>query len=59
MDKLGLISPADRRVEVDLGFLHIILIDGRVDAPSLLSKINFWVPSHTARSKFHFFSVFN
>jgi hypothetical protein len=49
MNKLGLLFLADRRVDANLVFLHK-LIDGRVDTPSLLSLINFKVPSRLIRS---------
>jgi hypothetical protein len=42
MNKLKLLSLADRRVDANLVFLHK-LIDERVDAPFLLSLINFKV----------------
>ncbi|KAF0726762.1 Uncharacterized protein FWK35_00025159, partial [Aphis craccivora] len=40
MHKLGLVSLADRRVEVNLLFLHK-LIDGSIDAPYLLAQVGF------------------
>jgi len=49
MHKLGLISLADGRVEVNLLFLHK-LINGCIDAPSLLAQVGFKVPSHQTRS---------
>lgn len=49
MHKLDLVSLADRRVEANLLFLRK-LIDGYIDAPSLLSQISFKVPSRPTRS---------
>jgi len=40
MHKLGLVSLADRIVEANLLFLHK-LIDGCIDAPSLLAQVGF------------------
>lgn len=48
MHKLGLEYLADRRVKVNLLFLGN-LIDGRNDDPSLLSEVNFKVPSRPNR----------
>jgi len=58
MNKLGLLSLADRRVDANLVFLHK-LIDGRVDAPSLLSLIYFKVPSRLIRSNSPFVVPFH
>jgi len=58
MNNLKLLSLADRRVEANLAFLHK-LIDGRVDAPFLLSQINFKVPSHLTRSNYSFVVLFH
>lgn len=49
MRKLGLVSLADRRVEANLLFLRKLIV-GRIDAPSLLSQVNFKVPSRPTRS---------
>ncbi|KAF0751036.1 Uncharacterized protein FWK35_00024972 [Aphis craccivora] len=48
MQELSLISLADRRVNANIEFLNK-LVDGRIDAPSLLSLVNFKVPSRTTR----------
>ncbi|XP_022175933.1 uncharacterized protein LOC111038911 [Myzus persicae] len=48
MQELSLISLADRRVNANIEFLNK-LVDGRIDAPSLLSIVNFKVPSRTTR----------
>jgi len=46
--ELGLISLSDRRVNTNVEFLRK-LVDGRIDAPSLLVLVNFKVPSRTTR----------
>ncbi|XP_008190178.1 uncharacterized protein LOC103312002 [Acyrthosiphon pisum] len=48
VQELSLISLADRRVNANIEFLNK-LVDGRIDAPSLLSIVNFKVPSRTTR----------
>jgi len=59
MNKLKLLSLADRRVEVNLAFLHIKLFDGCVDAPFLLSLINFKVPTRLTMSNSSFVVPFH
>jgi len=48
MQELCLISLADRRVNANIEFLNK-LMDGRIDASSLLSSINIKVPSRITR----------
>ncbi|CAI6348345.1 unnamed protein product [Macrosiphum euphorbiae] len=50
---LNLTSLADRRVKPNLGFLGK-LIDGSINAPSLLAQVNFKVPHHATRSRVPF-----
>ncbi|KAL4090308.1 hypothetical protein QTP88_025170 [Uroleucon formosanum] len=58
MNNLKPLSLADRRIEANLAVLHK-LIDGRVDAPFLLSLINFKVPTHFTRSNSSFVVPFH
>lgn len=46
-------SLADRRVRANLLFLRR-LIDGSIDVPSLLSQVNFKIPSRSTTSQVHF-----
>jgi hypothetical protein len=48
MRELCLISLADRRINANIEFMNK-LIDGRIDAPSLLSSLNFKVLFHITR----------
>jgi len=50
---LSLTSLADRRVKANLTFLHK-LIDGSINAPSLLDQVNFKVPHRATRSRVPF-----
>ncbi|KAL4107267.1 hypothetical protein QTP88_017643 [Uroleucon formosanum] len=50
---LGLTSLADRRVKANLAFLKKI-IDGSLNAPSLLVQVNFKVPHRATRSRVPF-----
>ncbi|KAL4120626.1 hypothetical protein QTP88_013284 [Uroleucon formosanum] len=50
---LNLTSLADRRVKANVDFLEK-LIDGSINGPSLLEKVNFKVPHRTTRSRVPF-----
>jgi len=50
---LNLTSLAGRRVKANLGFLGK-LIDGSINAPSLLAQVNFKVPHRSSRSRLSF-----
>jgi len=56
--ELKLSSLADRRVAANLSFLNKLL-DGSIDAPTLLFNINFRVPHRCLRHHTPFFSVPN
>jgi len=58
MNKLGLLSLADRKVKANLVFLQK-LIDGRVDVLSLLPQLHFKVPSLSTRSNSSFVVPFH
>ncbi|KAF0754361.1 Uncharacterized protein FWK35_00031336, partial [Aphis craccivora] len=49
LTELHLTSLVDRRVTANLSFLRKLL-DGSIDAPTLLSSINFKVPQRSLRS---------
>lgn len=51
---LGLSNLTDRRIAANQIFIQK-LIDGSIDCPELLSRINFEIPSFQARSHYPFF----
>ncbi|KAF0724023.1 Uncharacterized protein FWK35_00030139, partial [Aphis craccivora] len=53
MDRLGLQSLADRRITINKVFL-VKLINGLIDCPELLSKVNFKIPCVQVRSSYPF-----
>jgi hypothetical protein len=57
-NKLGLISLVDRRMTANLMFLSKLINDS-IDAPSLLSQVNFRVPPRSSRSCFPFLIPFH
>ncbi|KAF0754546.1 putative RNA-directed DNA polymerase, partial [Aphis craccivora] len=57
-NKLGLMSLVDRRMTANLVFLSK-LINGYIDAPSLLPQVNFRVPPRFSRSRFPFVIPFH
>jgi len=53
IDRLGIQSLADRRITINKVFL-LKLINGSINSPELLSKVNFKIPCVQVRSSYPF-----